>query len=445
MVGRVLGDGMPQTLRVIGEIGRIQTRSHWYFDLKDSGAVMSCVMWQSSTRKLNFTPQTGQQVVLTGRVDFYGPQGRTQFIADKIEAVGAGALDLALKRLVEEARTLGWLDEDRKRPLPMLPLGVAVVTSRSGAALQDVIDTFRRKCPSIPLKLADVRVQGEGAAAQIARTIHLLGRHHLRLGVEVILVTRGGGSMEDLWAFNERMVAEAIFKSPIPVVAAIGHETDVTLAELVADLRAATPTQAAMRIAPDAAALKRQLSSIGSRLGAQLTRRVSLDRHRVRSTRRHLTSAASERVQDAERSLDRLIARLERVRPAAVYERRSANLRHARQRLAAVFRDMLTRSTDTVESAARNLDLVGPHSVLKRGYSVTTAADGSVIRSVTTAKPGASIRTRVADGTFDSKITGDAPTPDVLRPVAPASQDRATRKRSTRDTRDQMDLFKPSE
>lgn len=449
---------LPTGLRVVGEVGQFRERTHWYFDIKDAGAVISCVMWQSAARKAGFVPSAGHQVLLSGRIEFYPPQGRTQFIVDKIEPVGAGALDLAFKKLCEELRVLGWFAIERKRALPVLPNKVAIVTSRSAAALQDVLDTVQRRCPGLPLALADVRVQGEGAADQVARAVRRIGRMHKSLGIDVILVTRGGGSMEDLWAFNERIVAEAIVRSPIPVVAAIGHETDTTIAELVADLRGATPTQAAMRIAPDASALRTQLRSTGARLAGLLTRQIRLDQERLRSAARHrafsdpmltvderreelrlrsrdLIHALRERLQHATRVFDHAARRLNRHRPEAVYARREAALEHVSVRLRAALNTRLSRRADAVDAMTRALDLVGPHNVLKRGYSVTLAPDGSVLRSAADARPGDTVRTRLADGAFESIITDGGSDRTALRPVAPA---RSRRKQA--ELKDQMNL-----
>lgn len=445
MIDHALKDRLPTGLKVLGEISRLTDRTHWYFDLKDAGAVITCVMWQSAARKAGFVPTPGQQVVLTGRVEYYQPFGKTQFIAEKLEPVGAGALDLAYRKLIEELRSLGYFAQERKRPLPMLPRKVAVITSRTGAALQDVLDTVIRRCPSLPMALADVRVQGEGAAAQVATAIRRVGRHHASWGIDVILVTRGGGSLEDLWAFNERVVADAIFQSPIPVVAAIGHETDTTIAELVADLRCATPTQAAMRIAPDAAALQRQLTSVGSRLGSILARQIRLDAERVRAASRHaffatpdgfiqepsqrlrvagqlLRHAAIERLQQDTRRLDLAAQRLNRHRPEAAYARRESDLAHAAHRLRAATTATLHNRMLSVEAVARSLDLVGPNNVLKRGYTVTQRSDGSVVRSTDDVRPGDVLRTRLADGSFASVVTADGRDLTALRTLPLARQ-----------------------
>lgn len=466
LIDRTLKDGLPTGLKVVGEIGRFTPRTHWYFDLKDAAGAISCVMWRSSARKAGFEPAQGQQVVVTGRVEFYATQGRTQFIVDSIEPVGAGALDLAFRKLCEELRALGWMDEARKRPLPLLPRKVAVVTSRTGAALQDVLDTFARRSPCIDLALADVRVQGDGAAEEIARAIRRISERHAKIGVDVILVTRGGGSMEDLWAFNQRIVAEAIVGSAVPVVAAIGHEIDTTIAELVADVRGATPTQAAMRIAPDAGALRRQLGSVGGRLASMLARQIRLDSERLRSATRHSVFADPTRIVDEKlddlrsasgsmrhgvlhllRSVaarvDRAALTLEKHRPQTLAARRAADLASAATALhgavtARLGRGAIDRLGEKLRAAMecavreqglrldgtwRSLELVGPGSVLARGYSLTTDLNGRPIRSARDVTPGQSVRTRVVDGVFTSTVTGDG------RPLTDAASVKPTKPR----------------
>jgi len=426
LIDRAVRDRVPTGVRVVGEVGQFRERTHWYFDLKDAGAVVSCAMWASSARKAGFLPRTGMQVVVTGHVEFYAPQGRTTFMVDRIEPVGAGAMELELRRMVEELRGLGWLDEERKRRLPVLPRRVAVVTSRSGAALQDVLDTFRRRCRSLPIALVDVRVQGPSAAAEIATAVRGLSALHARLGIDVVLITRGGGSMEDLWPFNDREVARAIVECAVPVVAAIGHETDVTLAELVADLRAATPTQAAMRIAPDAAAIEQQLVSVGRTLSLRCARVVRSRLDEMDALVRHLRAGERVLLQRSAGRVDRLSARLEQHRPAAVFAERASRLAAATNGLRAAMARLLAgrsvaapaerlgrairRAVHDRElallSAARNLDLVGPSSVLQRGYSMTLRADGRVVRSVGDVVAGEAVQTRLADGSFASIVQG---------------------------------------
>ena len=458
LIDRALRDRVPSGVRVVGEIGQFRERTHWYFDLKDADAVVSCAMWASAARKAGFVPQTGMQVVVTGHVEFYGRQGRTTFMVDRIEPVGAGALELELKRLVEELRGLGWLDEERKRALPVMPRRVAVVTSRSGAALQDVLDTFRRRCPSVTVSLVDVRVQGPQAAEEIARVVRRLSEKHEELGVDVVLLTRGGGSMEDLWPFNDRELARAIVECAVPVVAAIGHETDVTVAELVADMRAATPTQAAMRIAPDAAAIVQQLASLGRTLSFRCARVVRAGMDELHALRRHMRSGARLLLQLEAGRLDRLSVRLEQHRPGAVLAQREARviaaaaaLRGAMARrlagcdvesasggLSRAMAGLLERRGMELATLARSLDLVGPASVLQRGYSMTLRADGAVVRSVGDVAPGQTVQTRLADGSFASIVQGGA---GAHGPVQTTLRANGRGRNGKKPPREQMGLF----
>ncbi|MGP1273046.1 MAG: exodeoxyribonuclease VII large subunit [Phycisphaerales bacterium] len=435
LIGQTLDASLPRTIRVVGEVAGFRERTHWYFDLKDSQSVVACAVFASSHRKLGFDLADGQQVVLTGRIDFYAKAGKLSFIATKVEPVGAGALDLEFRRLVETLRSKGWLDAERKRPLPPFPRRIAVITSRSGAALQDVLDTMRRRSPWVSVVLADARVQGEGAAAEIADRLERINATRARLGVDAVLITRGGGSQQDLWAFNDEQLAAAIVASPLPVVAAIGHETDTTLAELVADCRAATPTQAAVMLTPDAAALQEQLDRQQGRLVRAIRRSLSDAGARLRRgenarplrlpgaiadhPRRRLESRAGQLLASLEQQqlrrrsrLDRLSLRLTRLRPpdraarqlAARSARLAANLTRLRDAAAAGVRDRRAR----LDGAARELQAVGPIAVLRRGYSVTLDNAGRVVRSVEQAPPGATLETRLADGSVRSVVGGVA-------------------------------------
>lgn len=423
-------------LRVIGEVSGFRDRTHWYFDLKDADSVVSCVMFQGAARKSGLVLENGLEVVLTGRVDYYAKQGKVSFIVDRAEPVGAGALDLAYRRLCEELRALGWFAPERKRSLPAFPRRIAVVTSRSAAALQDVLVTMRRRCPAVDVLLVDVRVQGDGAAGEVAAAIRELGRRARELRVDAILVTRGGGSKEDLWTFNERIVAEAIVNCPLPVVAAIGHETDVTIAELVADERCATPTQAAMRLTPDAAALARQLEAFDAQLSHGLRRALREQTQALGQARRHFAQAMQLRRQRAASVLDRLAARMERHRPAALQARRAERLNAARERLeramsrrldatdvgewSRALRQALARAVESagsrLQAIEKQLRAVGPASVLERGFSYTTREDGRIIRSPQEVGPGDAVITRLADGQFRSVVDGPAPGPAAPMP-----------------------------
>ncbi len=457
-IGESLAAGFPVSVRVIGEVSGFRDRTHWYFDLKDAGAVASCVMFASAARKLRFTPANGQEVVITGRPDFYAKAGKVSVIVERLEPVGAGALELAYRALCAELKALGWFEQGRKRPIPAWPRRVAIVTSRTGAALQDVLDTMRRRFPAMPVSLVDVRVQGDGAARDVADAIHWLGRERAKIGVDVILITRGGGSMEDLWAFNERIVAEAVVQSPIPVVAAIGHETDTTIAELVADLRCSTPTQAAMRLTPDREALSEQLDSLGLRLLGAVRRETDRSAS-LASLARHLRLAAHGSVRSSAHQLERLSGRLEAHRPAALQARRAAVLEGARSRLGAAIRRRLAsvrldelasglsrawaaaaqRKGTQLAALERQLSAVGPMSVLRRGFSYTSLEDGRLLKTPGDVVAGDRLRTRLADGEVRSVVEGAPPLEAGRRVRAKQARPQSP---DTGEGPAQMDLFK---
>lgn len=458
--------GVPGRVRVVGEISNVSNRTHWYFSLKDEGAVISAVLFASSAKRCPVSPAQGDRVIAHGRLDFYAPGGRISLIVDQLEAVGQGSLERELKARVDLLRERGWLDPGAKSPLPDMPRRIAVITSKEGAAVHDVVDTARRRCPMVGLLLVDVRVQGPHAAKEVAEAIRLISDHAEELGVDAVLVTRGGGSLEDLWAFNEMVVAEAIHDAEIPIVAAIGHETDVTVAELVADERAATPTQAAMRLIPDALALEEQLTAIQNTMRAevragvrnareiltQIARRpalrdpargVAVHRSRLESVTKSLVAAMRERVRHAERRLHRVSTTIERARPAAVHARREEALRGMSARLQRSARARLAQAQNALDALHRELHAVGPQQVLARGYSVTTSPDGTLIREPSQVAEGGELITRLAAGRLRSRVIGEPgspPGPSVQKSDAAPPPPRRGRPKAAPD-RSQMDLF----
>jgi len=253
LVQRAIQSALPATIHVVGEISNIKRHSsgHLYLTLKDAGAELSCVLWRSDAAKLKFTPCDGLEVVATGGVEVFERAGRYQLYIRRMEPRGVGALELAFRQLYQMLAKEGLFDAARKRPLPRFPRRIALVTSPTGAAVADMIRTIERRFPCVAVLVHPVKVQGPGAADEIAAAVRALNANSVALGgIDVMIVGRGGGSLEDLWAFNEEPVARAIFASPIPVVSAVGHEVDVTIADLVADVRAATPTAAAELVVP---------------------------------------------------------------------------------------------------------------------------------------------------------------------------------------------------
>ncbi|MGP1347164.1 MAG: exodeoxyribonuclease VII large subunit [Phycisphaerales bacterium] len=497
LITNALADRIPRTIRVVGEISGFRDRSHWYFDLKDESAVINCVMFAAAARGVSFPLENGLKVIAEGRVDFYPKQGKTQVYVNRLAPIGAGELELRYRALVEQLRALGWFNLARKKPLPAFPKRIAIVTSRTGAALQDVIDTARRRCPMVELALVDVRVQGEAAAPEIARALRSLSRHRAAHAIDAIILTRGGGSMEDLWAFNERIVAEAIVESRIPIVAAIGHETDTTIAELVADERCATPTQAAMRLIPDRAALLEQCDAQAARMSTELRRRLRYEAQRLRaaarlpwftdpraiidahraqaaSLHRRLGAAIRHRLQRQRADLSDHAIRIARGRPEAVYATRIARLdtigarlvralrdrlsqqpiHAAHERLSFAWQELAQRRRDRLDVLDRELRLTAPDAILRRGFSITTI-NTRLVRSTADAAPGDTLTTRLADGTLTSIITPSdespapsrppdppASSPDTPMPARPAL--RPARRSNTRtkpNERDQLRLF----
>lgn len=457
LIKGVLIESMPAPLRVVGEVSNLRQRNgHWFLSLKDEQAVIDAVVWASTARRMTFQPEQGQQVLATGKCDFYGPQGKLQLYLDRIDPIGEGALERRLRQLIDKLREAGYFAEERKRALPAFPQQIAVITSKSGAALQDVIRTAQQRWAGCRLFLLDVRVQGAEAAEEIAAAICWLSKHHQRMAIDAAIVTRGGGSLEDLWCFNEPVVAEAIFHATLPIVAAIGHETDTTVAELVADLRCSTPTQAAAQLVPDARTEQRHLDQIADALATALRRHAMHSRQHLESLARHEMFRRPDRLLDrpGQRWGDAVRRLTEVLRQAAETRRRRIETCHTalaqvepRGRLAAAnerLTALTSRLTTTLahsqalrkrrlEDLRLRLESVGPASVLQRGFSYTTDSRGRVIRSVAQARPGQPIRTRLTDGTIDShvdRIDRDAP---PAQPTRSAPSPRPTRRKPPPD------------
>ncbi len=417
---------------VEGEISRVvrAASGHVYFDLKDIDAKISCTIWRSQVASaVRFDLAEGAQVVAHGRLDVYGPRGTYSLNVQRLEQAGLGALLLRLEKLKEELKALGWFD--RKRPLPPMPAIVGLVTSRDGAALQDFLRTRSLRWPLYPVRLAHTAVQGAAAAEEIAAAIRRLDAS----GVDVIVVCRGGGSLEDLWAFNERAVAEAIHAASIPVVTGVGHETDVTLADFVSDHRAHTPTDAAQTVIPDRAALLEELDRGRNHLlqaidGALAARAERLARAAASPTLRgagflldrradalahhaHSLHVAGGAVLERARSrLARGASTLASRSPALRLERSRARVAACAPRLARGIELPLAGAARRLEIANASLAATSPFAVLQRGYSITTREGATAaLRDPAGLSPGERIRTVLASGWIVSEVekTGDAP------------------------------------
>ncbi len=355
---REMVEGVFPPLRVAGEVANFtRARSgHCYFTLRDADAQLRCVMWREEARRLPTTPAEGMQVSALGRLTLYEARGEFQLVVSDLDGHGDGLWKLAFDRLRAKLDAEGLTSPERRRPLPRAPGCVGVVTSLSGAALRDVLAVVRRRASWTRVVVAGCRVQGEGAADEIAEAVRLLGRSGC---ADVLIVGRGGGSIEDLWAFNEEAVARAIAESPVPVISAVGHETDVTLADLVADLRAPTPSAAAEAAVPDGARVRGELGALRTRLEDAAGRHVAGARHAVAALGARLASAGEH----------------------AVWTRR--------ERLAAT---------------SGRLHALSPLGVLARGYAVPTGPDGKLLRSAKEFAPGARFTLTVADGSVPCRV-----------------------------------------
>ncbi|MCY3704502.1 MAG: exodeoxyribonuclease VII large subunit [Gammaproteobacteria bacterium] len=381
----LLEQGM-SALWVAGEVGnwRRVAAGHRYFTLKDETAHIGAVMFASDARRLPADPEDGTRVRAFGSVTLYEARGRYQLRVRRLTAEdGEGLWRRAFEQVRRKLQAEGLMDPARRRALPACPACVGVVTSATGAALHDILSVIRARAPWTRVLLRSARVQGEGAAEDVARAIDEIGRSGQ---ADVVLVGRGGGSLEDLWAFNREEVARAIAACPVPVVSAVGHEVDVTIADLVADLRAPTPSAGAEAVVPDRAVLARRLADLGPRLSTGLRRSV----HRYR---------------------DRLEYRAGRLRRGidGVIEPRTAQVFGRSQRLAAAMRAHLAVRRARLENASGRLDALSPLATLSRGYAVPLDRSGRVLRNVAGFPRGSSFDLRVVDGRVGCRVTGTRP------------------------------------
>jgi exodeoxyribonuclease VII large subunit len=401
-IKKILDDNL-RYVWVAGEISNFKTypSGHLYFTLKDEEAQISCVIWKGNAGRLAFEPENGLDVLAYGKVDVYLVRGQYQLIVDRMEQRGAGALALKFEQLKRKLQEEGLFDAARKRPLPFLPRTVAIVTSRTGAVIQDMLRTLAHRCPVVNVVVYPVKVQGDGAAEEIAAAIAHLNAELPDL--DVIIVGRGGGSMEDLWAFNEEVVARAIFESRIPVISAVGHETDTTISDFVADVRAKTPTDAAVLVAPKLADLMASMEDLDSKLRRALRSRAELARSTLERfrTSHALMEPAALAARHGQR-LDELHSRLGIGLTATVSS--------ARERLGVLARTMSSElghlakaAREKVGATARHLEAVSPVAVLGRGYSITSH-DGHVVKKAGEVKAGDILDTRLGEGSIRSRV-----------------------------------------
>lgn len=366
-----------QELRVEGEISNLkEARSgHLYFTLKDSHAQLKCVMWRSAAARLPALPSDGDAVIASGHVSVYERNGVYQLYVDRIRPAGRGDLAQAFEELKQRLEADGIFAQEHKRPLPPFPTRIGVVTSADAAALRDILNVLKRRSPYVSVLIAPTLVQGPDAPPQIVRALQWLDG---RLDIDTIIVARGGGSLEDLWAFNDERVARAIFAARHPVISGVGHETDYTIADFVADVRAPTPSAAAELAAPDVAELQPRLVDLADRLVGQMQARIEEYGWRVASLLRNLRHLGPKARLDSSRQyLDGVAMRLEQ----------AIALR-------------LERGRNRLDVAEAHLASVSPRQTLQRGYAIVRHQDGSVVRSVGQIEAGDPLQVQVSDGEF---------------------------------------------
>ena len=424
--GIVDSNPMFQGLWVQGEISNFSRPSsgHVYFSLKEARSQIKVAIFQPKASRLRFPLQNGDEVLVYGKLGIYDQRSEYQIIGDRVEPIGVGALQLAYERLRAELAAEGLFDDSHKKPLPDFPRRIGVVTSATGAAIQDILRTLEERYPAVEVLLCPTLVQGEGAAEQIA---HAIGRLNQILGVDVLIVGRGGGSIEDLWPFNEEIVARAIFDSDIPVVSAVGHETDYTISDEVADRRALTPTDAANLVVPDQQELRWQLDAYQRQLTQNIRRRLESEQRELTHLQARIAPARQidvlnrfhQTVDQFEtqggramrQCLSERTGQLERLHAALVHRNPTPQIQDLRHRLEglthrleAAITERITEVTEAWRVASSRLDVLSPIATLARGYSVCRDSEGATVTDVSQVGIGEQVDVQLARGSLECKI-----------------------------------------
>ena len=379
--GKMDTDPLLNQVAVRGEISnyKLSPSGHHYFTLKDEASALRCVLFKGNAARLRFRPENGMKILAMGRVSVFPRDGAYQLYCTALAMDGVGDLYAAFEQMKKKLEAQGLFDPSHKKPIPRYPGTIGIVTSSAGAAIHDMLRILGKRYPLTRVRLFPVRVQGAGASQEIAAAIRYANYYHL---ADVLIVGRGGGSMEDLWAFNEEPVAYAIYESEIPVISAVGHEPDVTISDFVADLRAATPSNAAELAVPDQDGLRQSLDQMTSAIAGNLSRQL-------KAARQHLNALACASVlQD----------------PGAYIAQQRKNTEFLKNRLAAAQNQSVAQKRQRYIAAVSKLDAMSPLKVLTRGYSVTQTESGEIVRSAGQVKAGDRVRIRVSDGSMTAEI-----------------------------------------
>lgn len=379
--GKMNADPMLMQVAVRGEISNYKCypSGHHYFTLKDEASALKCVMFKGNAIGLRFRPANGMKVIALGRISVYPRDGAYQLYCSAMSVDGVGDLYAAFEQLKAKLASKGLFDPEKKKKLPKYPGTIGVVTSSAGAAVHDILRILRKRYPLAQVKLLPVRVQGVEAPDEIAAAIRYANAHRL---ADLLIVGRGGGSLEDLWAFNDERVAYAIYESEIPIISAVGHEPDVTIADYVADLRAATPSNGAELAVPDQEALLQNLDALNGAMAAALSRQLKL----------------------AAQRLDALAASPALRSPTAYLERKEKDLRLLKNRMISAQERMISASNARFVGCVAKLDAMSPLKVLSRGYAMAQTGNGELLRSIHQVNPGDSILVNISDGTITASV-----------------------------------------
>ena len=423
-------DGMG-ILWIQGEISNFKrhTSGHLYFSLKDSRAQIKAAFFKNNNMYLKFRPEDGMEVVVRGRLSVYEPRGDYQVIVEYMEPVGLGSLQLAFDQLKEKLRKEGLFDDAHKIPLPLLPRKVGIVTSPTGAAIRDMLRILKRRNASLDVLLYPVKVQGQGAAEEIASGIRCLNN---RSDMDVIIIGRGGGSIEDLWAFNEEIVARAIYESELPLISAVGHEVDYTISDFVADLRAPTPSAAAEMVSGARDDLRMSVSSLRGRLSQAVCR--GLERRRLyleRLAHNKAFTVAPNKIRDLQQRFDEATLRLSQATRRFTYEVRhrervlcarlnALDLRHIilhkKDILVRAFRGLISAAKtrlhherSRLELAVGKVDALSPLAILKRGFALCRDSKGAIVKRAADVAPGDNVRVTLGSGELDCRVQDNIP------------------------------------
>ncbi len=409
LIKGILENNLPSRLTITGEISdwKHHTSGHCYFLLKDEDAQLPCVMWKSNFNKVKFEPENGLAVLATGFIDVYEPQGKYQFYVEKIVPAGVGALQLAFEQMVKKLQEEGIFDDAHKKPLPAYPQRIGILTSESGAAVEDIKDSIWNRWPCVRLFLYPVPVQGEGAAEKIAAALRDVNKRNRELKLDILIVGRGGGSMEDLWAFNEEILARAIFDSKIPVISAVGHEIDTTIADLVADARASTPTKAGVTAVPDIQEVLEQLARLQERAESKVKLLVHNAEQLSDELWIRLTGSVKQLLAKSRIRLYAIDEQIRKIEPHRLLGKKTVDLNNLKNRTNAAIQKIINKCEMQLIAQKNLLEGLNPKSVLQRGYSITTnKKTGLLIRNLKDVQITDYIITELAqENLIESKVT----------------------------------------